>query len=174
MNLTGSVLPFFLSSAPKFFTHCTASSSFNSFARSPTIFRGQGPHRYLCAHQQVSRVLPNAVEQASRRRRAFREPYRNAVEQASRRWREGHDLCTDRHFRSIRAHSSATASGRRISPDLCRNQNFTARSHDALVDFRTVPDGLSLGDRPNGRASADDGARGDDPPLMRDRFAMCF
>ena len=84
------------------------------------------------------------------------------------------DSCTEYHLRSIRAHSSATASGRRISPDLCRNQNFTARSHDALVNFRTVSDGLSRGDRPNGRASADDGARGDDPPLMRDRFAICF
>ena len=84
------------------------------------------------------------------------------------------DSCTEYHLRSIRAHSSATASGRRISPDLCRNQNFTARSHDALVNFRTVFDGLSRGDLPNGRASPGAGARGDEPPLMSDRFAMCF
>ena len=45
----------------------------------------------------------------------------------------------------MRAHSSATESGNRISPD-----------------------GLSRGDRPNGRASADEGARGDDPPLINE------
>ena len=42
------------------------------------------------------------------------------------------------------------------------DQGAPTRRNDASGN-RISPDGLSRGDRPNGRASADDGARGDDP-----------
>ena len=105
MNLTGSVLPFFFSSAPKFFA-----------------LHGL----FLLQQLQVSLQFFVGT---------------------------GHHLVslTQRGRTGVRAHSSATESGNCISPD-----------------------GLSRGDRPKGRASADDGARGDDPPLMSDRFAICF